>query len=478
MDEDLEPKVYSYSSRKKVIFFILFIAFLLLSVGIGGLGSAPFEIKTMTYNNISPKQNIPFFGEITGLNRLQHSLFLGLQMNNNNNFAIQENAIFNLSFYGGDVEYEWFVITKFSGHERQIVCEANSKCDKIYFVNENYIKYSRYRYNLTVYLDSEMHLFDRADVTFEYYRKSFILFRMVFGYFFGIFSLIFFCIWARSTYGAPFKNLNYEQKWITVLSFCLIFFNNPFYPTQFLINGWFPDFLESVFRVSFVIILMGIMDNAFSPQERIFKKFMLPKIILLSVIFVLFVTITLIERLHLRTDPEYQTADDLPLYYGAKIFAYILFSVYAIWTIYCCYRAFREIHKNPVKRLSFLYFFFLTFITFVMLVIFIASGFIHKVENTSLVFLSWFGIFNLYTWTLIIVYRPSKITRFQKLQESDQNFTKNPKFLEQDQNSIENPQEISEKDEKLDKQNDKEDGLFELDEIVEKTTSSENDNLD
>ncbi|KAJ5066206.1 transmembrane protein [Anaeramoeba ignava] len=419
-----KPKLDFFSTKKKVVVIIAFVIFLFFAVGIGALGPQVMETKTLIYENLPSNQNLQIPGEIIDMSRLHHSLFIYIEFFNSNDYKFDVEGIFDLTLSVRSGNDPWKTITKVDEHKRMVSCSPNSFCNKIYFIHETCVEYDQYQFVLNVDISNTEQLFSRADVSFEFYKKSFILFRMVFGFIFLIFSIGSLCLWAYNTFEISWRKLRHEQKWITVLSFALIFFNNPFYPTIVLVKGWFPDFLESLFRAVFLVFLLSFWLVAFDSfrfkkEHRSFLKLILPKLILFGAILILFCVTYLWEQLHLRTDPQYQEAEDMPGFYALRIIIFILLGIYLLWLIYTTYRAFREVKDFPENKSSFYFMFAFSFITFIFTAIFLSAGYIHQTENTSIVFLSTFGIFNLYIWFMVVVFSPTRVEGLQKLDEED-----------------------------------------------------------
>jgi len=76
-----------------------------------------------------------------------------------------------------------------------------------------------------------------------------------------------------------------EQKWVAILLFGLIAYNNPFFPSEILLHGWFPVFIDQVFIASFLFLLLifwlVLFDGIrkYQPEQRGYLTFYLPKIV-------------------------------------------------------------------------------------------------------------------------------------------------------------------------------------------------------
>ncbi|KAJ6228681.1 transmembrane protein [Anaeramoeba flamelloides] len=148
-------------------------------------------------------------------------------------------------------------------------------------------------------------------------------------------------------------------------------------------------------------------------SERKFLKFYLPKIVPLIGIWITFFVIFIYSRIHEYDDPQFETIHDIPGYLAAKVLFWIFIAVYILNLIYSSIRSLIEIKKNPQDQTKFYFFFSLFLISFVMIFIAFVGNYISTLQNTSLEFLSYFTIFNIYIIFLSYAYLP----KFEKVRE-------------------------------------------------------------
>ncbi|KAJ3447895.1 transmembrane protein [Anaeramoeba flamelloides] len=124
-------------------------------------------------------------------------------------------------------------------------------------------------------------------------------------------------------------------------------------------------------------------------------------------------TMLFVPRIHEYDDPQFETIHDIPGYLAAKVLFWIFIAVYILNLIYSSIRSLIEIKKNPQDQAKFYFFFSLFLISFVMIFIAFVGNYISTLQNTSLEFLSYFTIFNIYIIFLSYAYLP----KFEKVRE-------------------------------------------------------------
>ncbi|KAJ6240111.1 transmembrane protein [Anaeramoeba flamelloides] len=141
--------------------------------------------------------------------------------------------------------------------------------------------------------------------------------------------------------------------------------------------------------------------------NRSFKKFYLPKLIPLFVIWITFLALYIWNRVHEADDPQYETIHDVPGFLAAEIIMWIFCAIYLLFLLYAVIRSFIEVRKLEEHKKRFYFFFTTSVIILIFSLIALAGNYIHKIRNTSGEFLSTFTIFNVYLVLITYPYFPS-----------------------------------------------------------------------
>jgi len=207
----------------------------------------------------------------------------------------------------------------------------------------------------------------------------------------------------------------FEQKWTLILLFGVLFYDNPFYPFELLIDGWFPIFLDRLLYCSFIMLLLyywlvtldGIRTE---PQRITFKTFYLPKILLLGVAWVCIMVVFVWSSLFAANNPTYSAVDDIPGFIFFEVVLLVLVVIYLFWIVYIVCRACADIKIIPAlgSRLKF-------FAVFTLIVLAIACGgvifgFLQPNTNNAAQFLTYLGLFNLYIYVNAFLYLPAGVS--------------------------------------------------------------------
>ncbi|CAF3774340.1 unnamed protein product [Rotaria magnacalcarata] len=141
-----------------------------------------------------------------------------------------------------------------------------------------------------------------------------------------------------------------EQRWMIFLLVLLVFYNDPFYPLTFLINSSFPSILDGVLQATFLCTLLlfwlsvyhGIRQNV-----RRFVPFYLPKIILVSFLWVFSVVLSSVRIGQEFRDPMYNMTIDVRQFTSFRIVFYVVGILYILYLLFLIIRAFGELRNMP-----------------------------------------------------------------------------------------------------------------------------------
>jgi hypothetical protein len=157
-------------------------------------------------------------------------------------------------------------------------------------INRPSIEYDAYEFTLRVE-NGENEIFPSVIYRLSEYNSKFTLFALWFRFVFLFITFVFIVIFAIKLRGFDWKDWNVEQRWVAVLLFGLLGYNNPFFALTIMVQGWFPVFLDTVLLASFLVLLLLFWLVMFDgirtePQDQTFKKFYLPKFILIGLFWV------------------------------------------------------------------------------------------------------------------------------------------------------------------------------------------------
>jgi len=383
---------------------------LCIVVGIKG----PNVLNTLTPNaatGLSQPGNV-WTANVQGLSKLNQQFLLTCRIDNEEYLlhGIDKDIDFSISMAGTiDDNYKWNKIVS-AVHRHHVVCVQNySTCNTILLVHEPYIAYFGYQFNISIL--SPDSFIGNVTFMFTYMNDNFTLFELWFRFVFLIITFVIIVSFAIRLRGFSWRDWTLEQKWISVLLFGLLAFNNPFFPIEILINSWFPPFLDIVFTVTFIFLvllfILVIIDGIkLEEREREFKRFYLPKISLLGLLWITVVGVFSYQEYSELIDPTIAIEQTTTII-GFEIAMLLLILSYFFWLGYSTCRACGMDSKKAFlkRRLRF----FLIFSTIVILIIGFGILFeVYQRPENAAEFLAFHSLCNLYIYVLAIVYLPSK----------------------------------------------------------------------
>jgi len=242
-------------------------------------------------------------------------------------------------------------------------------------------------------------------------NDNFTLFELWFRFVFLIITFAAIVSFAIKLRGFSWRDWTLEQKWISVLLFGLLAFNNPFFPIEILVEGWFPPFLDIIFTVSFIFLILlfilVIVDGVkLEERERSFKTFYFPKILLLGVLWLAIVVAMSYGEYNELIDPAV-TFTQSPVVITFEVIVIIIVLFYFFWLSYATCRACGLDSKKAFLKRRLRFFLFFSAIIIVIIGFGILFDY-YQNPNNAAEFLSFHSLSNLYVYVLAIVYLPSK----------------------------------------------------------------------
>ncbi|CAF3810708.1 unnamed protein product [Adineta steineri] len=228
-----------------------------------------------------------------------------------------------------------------------------------------------------------------------------------------------------------------EQRWMIILLIFLVFYNDPFYPLTFLTNNSFPSILDGILQATFLCILLlfwlsvyhGIRQNV-----RRFLPFYLPKLILVSLLWIFSIVLSSVRIVQEYRDPMYNMTIDITQFTTYRVMFYIIGIFYILYLLFLIIRAFGELRNMPYfdVRLKFTTVLMLCVVSISILITtlrfgsgIIGENFVPELASrykNSVEFISFYSLINFYLYTMAYVYSPAKNAAIDSL------FRDNPTF--------------------------------------------------
>ncbi|ENN81969.1 hypothetical protein YQE_01680, partial [Dendroctonus ponderosae] len=419
-ERSVQMRLYSMNKREFVMIFILFFACFGLTVFIGLAGPPITETTAVDAISILPKLNNatnfkdiatgPFIMKTPKLSTYNQQLWIIAKMKTQNTDEHKPAKILTAKNH--------------QNRTHHLRCDKQA-CDEFIVMHLGYLDYTHYMVNIAFYDLETFHAtynirelyfhvsFSRADAfQFKTYNPDFtqieVWFRLIF--LIGAFGITWwFC---QSLRKYPVHCWSFEQKWVGILLPLLMAFDNPFFPMMFLMSSWLPGMLDALFQATFLAALFLFwlsIYHGLRQNERNLYTFYLPKIFVVSMMYVPTMVV--------------------------KAFFYIFGVIYLAYLGFLILKAYSELRSMPFFGLR------LKFLTLLMLVVLVTGGLItaHKFGvdilednfvaqlgthySNSEQFMSFYGLLNLYVYTMAYVYSP------QNKSIHDQSITKdNPAF--------------------------------------------------
>jgi hypothetical protein len=317
-------------------------------------------------------------------------------------------------------------------HTRTLSCPRDSYfCKPIVVFRQRYIMYPYYRISFRFLNLDELYnsgfLDDVLFTKFEFTNREYTTFETSLRLVFLFASMVIFVFYMVSLFWSQeWKFCKTEQKWIALLLSVLILFNNPFFIADWSASHWFFPTLEilfqSTFAFVFLLFIMVMTHSALVHPSNRGILFYLPKIILVSILWILITAVLCWERFGELNDPSMDIAE-MNYFYLLKI------AIAVLGTIIVCQIGFhtvkaivgddiiRTVHnafdngdtalnmKTSGDRFKVL--FFLNILVLLIIAVDYASFLLFDYANNAAQYLSLFPLVNYYAILLAIFFLPS-----------------------------------------------------------------------
>jgi len=425
--------IQSMPRKGFILTFVVFFTSFVACVIVGALGPVVYDTRNVTaygcpsgvtvFNptvctGVDLRQNnSKWIGEIRKLDKLNQEVVLSAIIENmffQTRGGFDQTIVMNVAIDGRDSEGEsWNVLLSAHDHPRSISCsEGVKQCDSITLAHELFIKYSSYRFNVSFNgVASDTSFVGDVEFSFTFVDHQYTLFELWFRFAFLLLSFVAIILYSHKMRKYAWADWTFEQRWAAVLLFGVMGYNNPFYPLEILVSGWFPIFLNRVLYASFILLLLlywlvlfdGIRKDS---HHRDWKKFYLPKAILVGLFWISGVAVFTWSQLAELNDPVYDTSTELPGFLFFEIFMFIILVIYLFWLVYVVCRACGDMKTLPYLGVRLKFFGVFS----ILILLTVVGGLIFGIGlpvNSSAEFLSFLALFNLYVFVISFVYLPS-----------------------------------------------------------------------
>ncbi|CAB0033201.1 unnamed protein product [Trichogramma brassicae] len=448
-ERSVNMRLYSMHKREFVMIIVAFFACFCLAVFIG-LAGPPITvtIPQQAHLNASEMATGPFIMNTPPLSYYSQQLWVIAKLTTQNT----DDEIYDKSFTVSvvidgltlDNKLE-HVLKPESSHNRtrHLKCERQN-CEEIVVAHLGYLDYSHYMITVRFYgLESFHRRYTIRDITFyfKHFNPAFTQLEIWFRLVFLFFTFIVMCWFGITLRNYPINDWSIEQKWVSVLLPLLILYNNPLFPTTFLINSWLPGMIDACFQTTFLCAILMCwlcIYHGLRQNERRLLTFYLPKILVVGSLWGASLVLATWLRWTELEDPTFNYVLDTSNYYGFKVFFFTVGGVYIGYLLLLILRSYSELRSMPFfdLRLRFLSLFATIVVTVVTIVTIrqfgagvLEDSFAGRLSThyrTSAQFMALYGLFNFYLYIMAYVYSPASQQVFGQL---DTTITKdNPSF--------------------------------------------------
>lgn len=433
IDSPVQMRLYSLTKNRFVFVFVMFCAAFLTTLIIGVLGPAAIDHQSKTAKalGVSSKNfnTGPFVlnsGILTQFNQ-ELWLFCQFQLTGlpaKKDYKLQRDFHMSVKIMGSAKDTSYKLIShSYHNRSRHLTCTLDA-CESMVIFHLGSLNHPSYEVNINLYgLKLPPGVGIRNVVfTFKYFEDQFTQIQIWFRFVFLVLSFTVTCLFTHSLRKFPVRDWCIEQRWMSALLPLLLLYNNPVFPLTFLVQSWIPRLFDAIFQVSFFAALLMFWLCAYHgirQAERRFLPFYLPKVIIVGLIWATGCTILSWQEINEVHDPSYQYKIDTGHFLGLKIFFFVIAAIYLLYLLILLVQAFQELKNMPYfdVRIKFLTILMFIVVLISLVAIFTRFGgavlqenFVMDVTSSyqnSAEFLAFYGLFNLYLYTMAYVYSPS-----------------------------------------------------------------------
>ncbi|XP_066254636.1 transmembrane protein 181 [Euwallacea similis] len=453
-ERSVQMRLYSMHKREFVMIFVLFFACLSLTIFIGLAGPPITQTSPIDATSLLPKLNNsdrkdvatgPYVMKTPRLSTYHQQLWVIAKFKTENSDGEIIDKEFNVcvTLSGINEDHKPEEILNRKDHQnrtRHLHCDKQI-CDEFIVLHLGHLDYTHYIVNIKFYnLESFHTRYNIKELYFHFktYNPDFtqieVWFRLIF--LIGAFGITWWFYQGLRKY--PVHCWAFEQKWVGILLPLLMAFDNPVFPTIFLLSSWLPGMLDAIFQATFLATLFLFWLSVYHglrQNERNLYTFYLPKFFVVAMMYFPTMVMSTWQKIGELKDPAYDHTLEAD-FYVVKAFFYIFGVVYLLYLTFLILKAYSELRSMPFFGLR------LKFLTLLMLIVLIIGGIITAYKfgvdvlednfvaqldtkySNSGQFMSFYGLLNIYVYTMAYVYSPASNKNIH-----DQTITKdNPAF--------------------------------------------------
>ena len=293
-------------------------------------------------------------------------------------------------------------------------------CEEMHLLHVPYIEHSSYRAVAQLVLNGTDTAVDDilgdTHFTFQFVNDTFVHFALIWRMSYFAMNFLIFLWFAYRTRDLPWQLWSVEQKWVIVLLFALLLYNDPLYPMQFIVNHFLVSFLHEALTVTFVSLLLlfwlSVLDGIRAQEEtnaepdRKMRMFYMPKIVFVLWLWMLILFCYCWIASHRLSDPEKADWADFSLYNTVGGALLVMMAIYVAWLAVILIRSFSNTSLYPFIGIR-IKFFAVSGIVVMALTLTapIINIMFPAVNNAGLV-IGYLCLYNSYVYLLTIAYVP------------------------------------------------------------------------
>ncbi|XP_050689752.1 transmembrane protein 181-like isoform X2 [Eriocheir sinensis] len=308
---------------------------------------------------------------------------------------------------------------------RTLECDQRG-CGAVTIMHLSYLRYTHYVVTVTFSGLAEVqqwHAFRDVVFYFKTYNPNFTKLEIWLRFIFLLLAFIVACWLAHSLRKYALYDWSIEQKWMSILLPLLLLYNDPVFPMTFLVESWVPALVDTVFQATFLCSLLLFwlcIYHGLRQNERAFSTFYLPKFALVGLLWLAVVVTAAVQKCNELHDPLYSAMLETHHFQKFKIFFFVTGSFYLLYLLYLIITAYSELRSMPYFDLR------LKFVTLLLAVVVsvgttitvlrfgvgvLEDNFVAQLSThyeSSAQFMAFYGLLNLYVFTMAYVYSPSE----------------------------------------------------------------------
>mmetsp|Transcript_46281 Transcript_46281/g.75526 ORF Transcript_46281/g.75526 Transcript_46281/m.75526 type:complete len:448 (-) Transcript_46281:363-1706(-) len=332
--------------------------------------------------------------------------------------GIEKDVNFTIDVYGSKTANDSLgLVSLVSGLEktRTIICRyRQEQCNTILLLQQNFIDQADYEIQIVIKDTSFQGIafLDRCDLEFVYVNTDYTFFELIGRYGFLILTIMFVLISQCAMIRCSRRDIIPEQRWVALLGVSLIAFDNPFFICELLLDMWIFPLITTLFTVSFIgallLVWLLIVDSVMEDEsKRSFWSFYFPKIVLVTTIWALLVSLFVWDTFNQISDPAYGAQHDFPWYKYLFALVVSLVALYLVWIAYLAVRITGELkHVSTNMPVGFKFLSILTLFVFIATASGIFLNAIGPLADSPAKFLGFFALLNCYVYVLLILFMP------------------------------------------------------------------------